>query len=85
MSGWVDSRYRVGDLVPSTSGEWMVRPPMRCGNGHQLTPWRVLVGTAVCSCGDRHLTWFCSECGNTSYGPPLGLDCTVLNGPARIR
>jgi hypothetical protein len=85
MSGWVDRRNRVGELVLSTSGEWMVRPPQRCGNGHRLQPGRVLVGSIVCGCGERrHLTWLC-ECGNTSYGPELGPDCTVMNGPARVR
>ena len=85
MPGWVDRRSRVGDLVLSTRGEWIVRPPQRCGNGHWLQPGRVLVGSMVCACGERrHLTWLC-ECGNTSYGPELGPDCTVMNGPARIR
>ena len=74
----------VGDLVLNTKGQWMVRPPERCGNGHPITGGRVLVGTMVCSCGDRHLTLEC-DCGSIVYGPALGLDCSVLNGPARIR
>jgi hypothetical protein len=53
----------VGDLVLSTDGAWMVRPPERCGNGHPVTPGRVLVGTAVCRCQDRHVTWEC-DCGS---------------------
>jgi len=45
----------------------------------------VLVGSMVCACGERrHLTWLC-ECGNISCGPELGADCTVMNGPARVR
>jgi hypothetical protein len=63
----------VGDLVRSTDGAWMVR----CGTGHPITPGRVLVGTAVCACQDRHLTWLC-ECGSMVYGPELGLGCAVL-------
>jgi hypothetical protein len=82
---WYDTRTEVGSLVRSTGGAWMVRPPQRCGNGHPLTPGGVLVGTIVCACGERrHLTWLC-ECGDTSYGPDLGPDCTVMNGPARVR
>lgn len=71
-------RHEIGSLVRSTGGEWMVRPPQRCGNGHPLTPGHVLVGER------RHLTWLC-DCGDTRHGPPLGLDCTVLNGPAAVR
>ena len=74
----------VGELVLSTDGQWMVRPPQRCGNGHQLAG-RCIVGTLACSCGDRHLTWCCDACKHTTYGPSLGLDCSVLNGPARVR
>jgi hypothetical protein len=81
-TGWIS--HEVGDLVLSAKGEWMVRPPERYGNGHPFTPGHVLVGTAVCACQDRHLTWLCL-CGSMVYGPQLGPDCAVLNGPARIR
>jgi hypothetical protein len=74
----------VANLVRSRDGQWFVRPPERCGNGHPITPGRVLVGTAVCACQDRHLTWSC-ECGSTVYGPELGPGCAVLDGPARVR
>jgi hypothetical protein len=77
MGDWYEaSEWRgVGWLVRSISGQWMVRPPQRCGNGHGLTPGHVLVGTIVCARGERrHLTWLC-ECSDTSYGPPpLGQD-----------
>jgi hypothetical protein len=76
--------YEVGELVLSTDGAVMVRPPQRCGRGHPIAPGHVLVGSAVCSCGDRHLTWEC-ECGDTTYGPALGPDCSVMNGPGRVR
>jgi len=72
----------VGDLVRSDRGEWMVRPPELCGNGHRIRPGHVLVGTAVCACQDRRITW---RCGSTMYGPPLGAGCWVLDGPARVR
>ena len=74
----------VGELVIGTDGACMVRPPQRCGNGHLIRPGHVLVGTAVCSCGDRHITWTC-DCGSTVYGPELGLQCSVMDGPARVR
>jgi hypothetical protein len=81
----VARRYEVGDLVPGIDGSCMVMPPERCGSGHRLAPGHVLVGTVVCSCGERrHLTWLC-DCGLTVYGPPLGLDCSTLNGPAAVR
>jgi hypothetical protein len=75
----------VGDLVLSTNGSVMVRPPLRCGNGHPITPGHVLVGSTPCACGERrHLTWLC-DCGSMTYGPALWLDCSVLHGPARVR
>jgi hypothetical protein len=63
--------HGVGDLVPSADGSWMVRPPERCANGHRLRG-RCIVGTTPCSCQDRHLSWTCDLCGNTTYGPALG-------------
>ena len=60
----------VGELVRSTSGQRMVKPPLRCPRGHPLRPGRMLVGTVACSCG-RHLTWRC-ECGAVTYGPAPG-------------
>lgn len=77
-------RPGVGDLVQSTDGEWMVRPPEECGAGHRLAG-NCIVGTLECSCGDRHLTWCCDTCEHTTYGPTLGPHCTVMNGPARVR
>jgi hypothetical protein len=76
--------FEVGDLVAGADGSWMVRPPERCANGHVLRG-RCIVGTSPCSCQDRHLTWTCNECGDTTFGPALGLDCSLLHGAARIR
>ncbi len=73
----------VGELVRSTSGAWMVRPPQVCERGHRLVPGRVLVGSVACSCG-RHISWRC-ECGAMTYGPDLGDECTLLHGPAHVR
>ena len=75
--------HDVGDLV-SDRGEWMVRPPEYCRNGHLLRG-HCLVGTMVCACQDRHVTWTCNRCGNPVFGPALGPHCAILNGPARIR
>jgi hypothetical protein len=69
----------VGELVRSTTGQWMVRPPVRCTRGHLLLPGRFLVGSIACSCG-RHLTW-CCECGAVTYGPALADGCSLLDGP----
>jgi hypothetical protein len=77
-------RAEIGDLVLNTGGEWMVRPPQHCGHGHLLRG-HCVVGTTACSCQDRHLSWTCDLCGDTIYGPSLGAECNVLNGPARVR
>jgi hypothetical protein len=76
--------HEVGELVLGVNGAWMVRPPERCGNGHLLTG-RCIVGSAVCSCQDRHLTWTCDECEDTTYGPALSERCSLLHGAARVR
>jgi hypothetical protein len=73
----------VGELVQSTTGQWMVRPPLHCPRGHPLRPGRMLVGSIACSCG-RHLTSRC-ECGAVTYGPALTSGCSLLDGPARVR
>jgi hypothetical protein len=73
----------VGELVQSTSGQWMVRAPQRCAQGHRLRPGHMLVGSIACSCG-RHLTWR-RERGAVTYGPALGAGCSLLKGPARMR
>ena len=40
----LDGVPAVGELVRSTAGQWMVRPPQHCPAGHKLAPGRVLVG-----------------------------------------
>jgi hypothetical protein len=60
--------HDIGDLVRCTDGSVMVRPPERCTNGHPLKG-RCLVGTVVCTCQDRHLTWTCDRCADTVFGP----------------
>src|SRR3984957_1274116 len=66
----------IGELVRSTSGQWMARPPLRCPRGHTLRAGRVLGGSVACS-GGRHLTWRC-EWGALTYGPALAEGCSLL-------
>jgi hypothetical protein len=35
----------VDELVQSTTGQWMVRPPLHCPRGHRLRTGHVLVGS----------------------------------------
>jgi hypothetical protein len=56
----------VGELVQSTTGQWIARPPQHCPRGHLLRSGRFLVGSIACSCG-RHLRWRC-ECGALTWG-----------------
>jgi hypothetical protein len=37
-------RFVLGELVRTTAGKWITRPPTRCPNGHTLGPNQVLVG-----------------------------------------
>jgi hypothetical protein len=75
----------VGELVRSTDGAWMTRPPDRCPHGHPLGPGRVLVGHQPCGCEMRggHTTWTC-QCGATVYGPPMAPGCQPLAGAGRM-
>jgi hypothetical protein len=38
----------LGELVQTTAGTWITKPPTRCPNGHQLGPNQVLVGHVAC-------------------------------------
>jgi hypothetical protein len=71
-------------LLDRAAGADIERPPERRGRGHPIHAGRVLVGSIACACGEHRLTWEC-DCGSMSYGPVLGPDCWVLNGPARVR
>jgi hypothetical protein len=76
----------VGDLVRSTAGAWIARPPQRCPRGHWFGPNRVLVGHQPCgSCRGGHTTWACLECGGVVYGPPITAGCQILVGGAAVR
>jgi len=77
----------LGDLVQTTAGRWITRPPTRCPNGHPLGPNQVLVGHVACvgHGGGGHVSWHCRTCDAVTYGPPLNTHCTALEGPATVR
>jgi hypothetical protein len=75
----------VGELVRSTNGSWMVRPPEHCPRGHRFGAGRVLVGHQPCSCRGGHTSWLCLECGAVVYAPPVNAGCRVLDGPGTVR
>jgi len=77
----------LGELVQTTAGEWITRPPARCPNGHPLGPNQVLVGHVAClgHGGGGHTSWHCRKCDAVVYGPPLNMHCTALEGPAAVR
>jgi hypothetical protein len=66
----------LGELVHTTAGMWITRPPTRCHNGHPLGPGEVLVGHQAClGHGGGHTTWTCRTCDAVVYGPPLNSHC----------
>src|ERR1700752_1450016 len=76
-----------GDLVQTTTGKWITRPPSRCPNGHPLGPNQVLVGHVACLGygGGGHTSWHCRTCDAVAYGPPLNTHCQRGAGPAVVR
>jgi hypothetical protein len=81
---------RVGDLVQTTAGTWITKPPSRCAKGHPLGPRQVLVGHVACMGhgGGGHTIWHCLACPVDelpTFGPPLAAHCSVLEGPAAVR
>src|SRR6476660_7928601 len=76
----------LGELVQTTAGTWITKPPSRCPNGHRLGPSEVFVGhQAGLGHGGGHTTWTCRTCDATVYGPPLNSHCTTLDWPAVVR
>lgn len=77
----------VGEMIRNATGKWVTRAPATCPNGHPLGPKQVLVGHVACSAEDRggHTVWYCRTCDAVTYGPPLGPNCTVIDGPAAER
>jgi|SRR5258705_12686949 len=76
----------VGDLIHTTVGTWITRPPARCPNGHPVGPNAVLVGHRACvGHGGGHTTWNRRTCDQIVHGPPLNTHCTALDGPAAVR
>ena len=75
-----------GELVRTTNGQWITKPPNRCPNGHILGPNQVLVGHVAClGQGGGHTTWHSRTCDAMVYGSPLNVHCTALTGPAAVR
>ena len=81
MPGRKKAMNEVGDMVHGINGDWMIRPPETCANGHRLGG-RCIVAAQPYSCGDRHLSWCCDTCQHVTYGPALGVNCEMLPGPA---
>jgi hypothetical protein len=75
----------VGDLIHTTAGTWITRPPTRCPNGHQLGAGRLVGYQACLGHGGGHTTWTCRTCEAIVYGPPLNAHCKTLDGPATVR
>jgi hypothetical protein len=76
----------VGDLIRTTAGTWITRPPACCSNGQDLGTDRLLVGHEAClGHGLGQTTWMCRACGVIVYGPPKGSHCAALDGPASVR
>lgn len=76
-----------GELVPCTTGGWMVYPPSHCPNGHRLSAGQVLVGHQPCGgLGHHgHMSWECLQCNAVRYAPGVGAGCSLLDGAARVR
>jgi hypothetical protein len=77
----------LGDLVQTTDGKWMTRPPSRCPNGHPLRANQALAGHVACRGlgGGGHTSWHCRTCDAVVSGPPLNTHCPALEGPAAVR
>src|SRR6478736_605632 len=77
----------LGELVQTTAGRWITRPPSRCPNGHPLGPNQVLVGHVAClrHGGGGHTSWHCRTCDAVTLGPPMNTHCTALEGAASMR
>jgi hypothetical protein len=75
----------LGELVETTAGKWITRPPSRCPNGHTPDPNQVLVGHVAClgHGGGGHTNWHCRTCDAVVYGPPMNTHCTALEVPGR--
>jgi len=77
----------LGELVQTTDGKWITRPPSRCPNGHTLGANQV--PRRACRMpghgGGGHTSWHCRTCDAVVYGPTLAKHCTALEGPAAVR
>lgn len=62
---------RLGELIHTTDGRWVVTAPTHCNRGHRLGPNRVIVGFSHCRCtSSGHHTWMCETCRYVVMAPP---------------
>jgi len=61
----------LSELVQTTDGRWITKPPSHCSNGHLLGPSQVLVGHVAClgHGGGGHTSWHWRTCDAVVYGP----------------
>ena len=67
-----------GELVQTTNGRWITKPPSRCRNGHDLGPNQVLVGHVAClgHGGGGHTSWHCRTCDSHRLRATTRTDCS---------
>ena len=73
----------VGELVRTTTGQWMVWGPKHCPVGHELVPGSLIVAYRPCTAHGGHQTWTC-PCGKTVAAPATTDSCDA-QGPAAVR
>lgn len=60
--------------------------PDACHHGHPFGPGTVQVGTQACGGHTgQHRSYYCVECGDITYTPPVGSACRLLHGAAGVR
>ena len=76
----------LGELVQTTAGKWITRPPTRCPKGRSIGAangsWSA-ISLPRARRRKHHLD--VPQCDQTVFGPPLNTHCTALDGPATVR
>jgi hypothetical protein len=70
-----------GSPIKGYEAFWVENGREHQGTFGRVTSWSAAWSAPAVSDG---LTWLC-DCGDTTYGPSLGLECSILDGPAAIR
>lgn len=77
----------VGELVQTTDGKWIARPPTHCPSGHQLGPDQSSLATsralATVVAGIR--AGIAELAIPVAYGPPVNTRWTGMDGRAAVR